>query len=83
MCSSIIIPGALPVIFAMSVGQVIGIAAFLCYLLVIIVENVARGPITRRMRRVRHGSFKPNLRRPRRLVGLGLESPARARHVEG
>lgn len=42
MASSILYPAPLPVIFAMSVGQVIGIAAFLCYLLSILMD-VVRG----------------------------------------
>ena len=42
MAASIIYPAPLPVIFAMSVGQVIGIFAFLCYLLSILMD-VVRG----------------------------------------
>jgi len=42
MVASILYPAPLPVIFAMSVGQVIGIAAFLCYLLSILMD-VVRG----------------------------------------
>jgi hypothetical protein len=42
MAASILYPAPLPVIFAMSVGQVIGIAAFLCYLLSILMD-VVRG----------------------------------------
>jgi len=42
MAASIIYPAPLPVIFAMSVGQVIGIVAFLCYLLSILMD-VVRG----------------------------------------
>jgi len=42
MAASIVYPAPLPVIFAMSVGQVIGILAFLCYLLSILMD-VVRG----------------------------------------
>jgi len=42
MALSVIYPAPLPVIFAMSVGQVIGIVAFLCYLLSILMD-VVRG----------------------------------------
>ena len=42
MAASILYPAPLPVIFAMSVGQVIGIIAFLCYLLSILMD-VVRG----------------------------------------
>jgi len=42
MCASIIYPMPLLVIFAMSVGQVIGIVAFLCYLVSILMD-VVRG----------------------------------------
>jgi len=42
MAASIIDPAPLTVIFAMSVGQVIGIVAFLCYLLSILMD-VVRG----------------------------------------
>ena len=42
MAVSILYPAPLPVIFAMSVGQVIGIVAFLCYLLSILMD-VVRG----------------------------------------
>lgn len=42
MVASILYPAPLPVIFAMSVGQVIGIAAFACYLLSILMD-VIRG----------------------------------------
>ena len=40
MVASILYPAPLPVIFAMSVGQVIGIVAFLCYLLSILMDIV-------------------------------------------
>jgi hypothetical protein len=40
MAASILYPAPLPVIFAMSVGQVIGIVAFLCYLLSILMDIV-------------------------------------------
>jgi len=43
MAASIIYPAPLPVIFAMSVGQVIGIIAFLCYLFSILMD-IIRGP---------------------------------------
>jgi hypothetical protein len=42
MAFSILDPAPLPVIFAMSIGQVIGILAFLCYLLSILLD-VVRG----------------------------------------
>jgi hypothetical protein len=42
MAASIINPAPLTVIFAMSIGQVIGIVAFLCYLLSILMD-VVRG----------------------------------------
>lgn len=42
MAASIVYPAPLPVIFAMSIGQVIGIVAFLCYLLSILMD-VVRG----------------------------------------
>ncbi|HEY0464007.1 MAG TPA: hypothetical protein VGC79_07355 [Polyangiaceae bacterium] len=42
MAASILDPAPLTVIFAMSVGQVIGIVAFLCYLLSIVMD-VIRG----------------------------------------
>ena len=42
MAASILDPAPLTVIFAMSVGQVIGIVAFLCYLLSILMD-VVRG----------------------------------------
>ena len=38
MSYSIISPRPLPVIFAMSVGQGIGILAFLCYLLAVVID---------------------------------------------
>ncbi|HEX2877681.1 MAG TPA: hypothetical protein VHP33_40810 [Polyangiaceae bacterium] len=38
MCASLVWPRALPVIFAMSVGQAIGIGAFSSYLLAVIVD---------------------------------------------
>jgi hypothetical protein len=43
MSYSIISPRPLPVVFAMSVGQGIGILAFLCYLLAVVLD-VARQP---------------------------------------
>jgi hypothetical protein len=43
MSYSIISPRPLPVIFAMSVGQGIGILAFLCYLLAVVID-VGRQP---------------------------------------
>ena len=43
MSYSIISPRPLPVIFAMSVGQGIGILAFLCYLLAVVLD-VGRHP---------------------------------------
>jgi hypothetical protein len=38
MCSSLVWPKALPVIFAMSVGHAIGFGAFASYLLAVIVD---------------------------------------------
>ena len=38
MVLSIVLPGPLPIIFAMSVGHVIGGAAFACYLLAIVLD---------------------------------------------
>jgi hypothetical protein len=49
ICTSIIDPMPLTVIFAMSVGHVIGAFAFLCYLLSILADSVRRGsdlPVT-------------------------------------
>jgi hypothetical protein len=43
MSYSIISPRPLPVVFAMSVGQVIGILAFFCYLLAVVID-VGRHP---------------------------------------
>jgi len=40
MAASILDPAPLTVIFAMSIGQVIGIFAFLCYLLSILMDIV-------------------------------------------
>jgi hypothetical protein len=40
MAASIVYPVPLSIIFAMSVGQVIGIVAFLCYLLSIVMDVV-------------------------------------------
>ncbi|HKO53087.1 MAG TPA: hypothetical protein VJV79_35500 [Polyangiaceae bacterium] len=40
MAASILNPAPLTIIFAMSVGQVIGILAFLCYLLSILMDIV-------------------------------------------
>lgn len=40
MAASILDPAPLTVIFAMSIGQVIGIVAFLCYLLSILMDIV-------------------------------------------
>jgi hypothetical protein len=43
MCLSIIDPAPLTVIFAMSVGHVIGAFAFVCYLLSVLIDSVRRG----------------------------------------
>ena len=43
MCASIVYPAPLLIIFAMSGGQVIGIVAFLFYLLSVVMD-VVRGP---------------------------------------
>jgi len=42
LCASILYPAPLVVVFAMSGGQVIGIVAFLCYLLSVLMD-VVRG----------------------------------------
>lgn len=44
MCYSVLSPRALPVIGAMSIGHAIGGAAFLCYLLAVIVDQARRPP---------------------------------------
>ena len=44
MSYSIISPRPLPVVFAMSVGQGIGILAFLCYLLAVVIDVGRRPP---------------------------------------
>jgi hypothetical protein len=43
MCASILDPMPLTVIFAMSVGHVIGGFAFLCYLLSMLADSIRRG----------------------------------------
>lgn len=48
MSYSIISPRPLPVIFAMSVGQGIGIFAFLCYLLAVLIDVGQRPPASLR-----------------------------------
>ena len=40
MCASIVFPAPLLIIFAMSGGQVIGILAFLCYLVAVLMDLV-------------------------------------------
>lgn len=42
---SILDPSPLPVIAAMSVGQGLGVAAFLCYLVAVLVDLVRRTPV--------------------------------------
>jgi hypothetical protein len=42
MCFSVIVPRPLPVIFAMSGGQAIGIAAFTCYLVAVLLDLARR-----------------------------------------
>ncbi|HVW29639.1 MAG TPA: hypothetical protein VHC69_29955 [Polyangiaceae bacterium] len=42
LCFSVIVPRPLPVIFAMSVGHGIGMAAFCCYLLAVVVDAARR-----------------------------------------
>jgi hypothetical protein len=42
LCFSVIVPRPIPVIFAMSVGHGIGIAAFLCYLLAVVLDAARR-----------------------------------------
>lgn len=48
MCWSVLNPRPLPVIFAMSVGQGIGIFAFLCYLLAVLIDVGQRPPASLR-----------------------------------
>ena len=43
LCFSVIVPRPLPVIFAMSAGHLIGVWAFLCYLLAVILDVGRRG----------------------------------------
>ena len=43
MCWSVLRPAALPVVIGMSVGQGLGVIAFLCYLLAV-VNDVSRAP---------------------------------------
>lgn len=43
-CWSILFPGPLPVILAMSAGHAVGVAAFTCYLLAIILDALGRPP---------------------------------------
>ncbi|HVY25385.1 MAG TPA: hypothetical protein VHB79_02495 [Polyangiaceae bacterium] len=38
MCSSLVWPKALPVIFAMSVGHAIGASAFACFVVAVIID---------------------------------------------
>jgi hypothetical protein len=42
LCYSVIFPSPLPVILAMSGGHVLGVAAFLCYLLAIVLDLARR-----------------------------------------
>lgn len=42
LCFSVIVPRPIPVIFAMSAGHAIGIAAFLCYLLAVVLDTARR-----------------------------------------
>jgi hypothetical protein len=44
MSYSIVVPRPLPVVFAMSVGQGIGILAFLCYLLAVVIDVSRQRP---------------------------------------
>jgi hypothetical protein len=39
LCYSVLFPEPLPVILAMSGGHVVGVAAFLCYLLAIVLDQ--------------------------------------------
>lgn len=41
---SIFVPGPLPVIFAMSLGHVVGGTAFACYVLAVILDTARREP---------------------------------------
>jgi hypothetical protein len=43
MCWSVLRPAALPVVIGMSVGQGLGVLAFLCYLLAVI-NDISRAP---------------------------------------
>ena len=42
LCFSVIVPRPLPVIFAMSAGHVIGVAAFFSYLLAVVLDAARR-----------------------------------------
>lgn len=42
LCFSVVVPRPLPVIFAMSAGHVIGVAAFLSYLLAVVLDAARR-----------------------------------------
>jgi hypothetical protein len=42
ICTSVLIPGPLPVILAMSAGHALGGAAFACYLLAVILDATGR-----------------------------------------
>ncbi len=44
MCSSILFPRPLPVILAMSGGHAVGGAAFVAYLLAVVIDSAKRGP---------------------------------------
>lgn len=44
ICWSVLFPGPLPVILAMSLGHAVGAAAFTCYLLAIILDALDRPP---------------------------------------
>jgi hypothetical protein len=42
LCFSVLVPRPIPVIFAMSVGQVIGVGAFSSYLLAVVLDAARR-----------------------------------------
>jgi hypothetical protein len=46
MACSVVVPRPVPVVFAMSVGHAIGIAAFACYLLAVLLDISRSSPAT-------------------------------------
>lgn len=55
VCYSVLVPRPLPVIFAMSVGHGLGLLAFACYLLAVVVD-AARASVSKS----RQGSATPH-----------------------